>query len=107
MPVGTVTAPASSAQEHQRSAYSLDEPPLGKERRIDPVRELAQLLERGVDLHGELGEDRVRALGIGGGELAGNLDVDGETEQVLLSAVVQVALDPPPFGVGRGDDART
>src|SRR5436305_4757309 len=24
MPVGTVTAPASSAQEHQRSAYSLD-----------------------------------------------------------------------------------
>ena len=29
---------------------------------------------------------------------------EGERDEPLLSAVVEVALDPPPLGVGRGDD---
>ena len=29
---------------------------------------------------------------------------DGERDEPLLGAVVEVALDPPPLGVGRGDD---
>ena len=41
------------------------------------------------------------------GELACQLEVDGEGDQTLLSAVMQVALDPPAEGVGGPNHARS
>ena len=38
--------------------------------------------------------------------LLGHAQVQRERHEPLLRAVVQVALDPPPLGVRRGDDAR-
>ena len=40
------------------------------------------------------------------GALLGHAQVQRERHEPLLCAVVQVALDPAPLGVGRGDDAR-
>ena len=40
-------------------------------------------------------------------EPAHGAEVRFECDEVLLGAVVQVALDPSPFGVGRGYDARS
>ena len=39
-----------------------------------------------------------------GDDVAGQAEVDGQGDQVLLGAVVEVALDPAPLGVAAGDD---
>ena len=42
---------------------------------------------------------------VGAGELLREAQVHAERDQLLLGAVVEVALDPPPFGVARRDYA--
>ena len=46
---------------------------------------------------------RVR-LRVGGEELFCEPEVDAQRDEVLLRAVVEVALDPQPLGICRGDD---
>ena len=46
-----------------------------------------------------------RGLGVALGQLAGQADVHGQRHQVLLGAVVEVALDLAPGRVGGGHDA--
>jgi len=57
-----------------------------------------------------LGAERAQRLGlhraIGLGSFGGDLEVDPQHNQSLLSAVVQVLLDPPSLAIGRGDYAR-
>jgi hypothetical protein len=79
---------------------------IGEHGRVDPARELPQLLDgcrnvcaRGVEELDSPGS-RVEARGH-------QLQRDRERDQTLLGAVVEVALEPAPFGVTRLDDART
>src|SRR5262245_27436298 len=72
---------------------------------MDAARQLTQLLDR----HGEL---RVRAVQelLGGIRIGAEPGVrkvqgDGHRDEALLSAVVEVALDPPPLFVGRGAES--
>ena len=73
---------------------------------MDPVRELAQLVDGDLQLVGapsSSGPPRVdapRPTPLRAPEL------ERERDQPLLRAVVQVALDPTPLLVGRGDDPR-
>ena len=72
---------------------------------MDAACEVAQLLQGEVgllpglahELHGR----RVAVCGA----LLGHAQVEGERDESLLCAVVQVALDAPALVVGRGDDA--
>ena len=71
---------------------------------MDAARQVAQLLQREVRLLArlahQLGGSRVAVVGA----LLGHAQVQRERDEPLLRAVVQVALDPPPLGVRRGDD---
>jgi hypothetical protein len=78
----------------------------GEERWIDPTGQLAKSVERLVGILFELGKDRSSAT-VGFGEGLGHADLDLERDQVLLRAVVQVPLDPPPFLVLGGDEPLT
>ena len=74
-------------------------------RRVEAARELAQLPERQGQLsargrHQLLGRRRVAAdVGLDQPQL------QGEGDQPLLRAVVQVALEPAPLGVAGRDQA--
>jgi hypothetical protein len=57
---------------------------------VDPVRDVAQLLERREQL-------RVRRLAV---------QRDGERDQALLGAVMEIALESAALAVGRLDNAR-
>jgi hypothetical protein len=70
------------------------------------VGQVADLVEGAVELGLEVVEGRERRVGIRWGELPCLLEPDHERNEPLLCAVVQVALDAAPFGVGAGDDAR-
>ena len=77
-----------------------------QQRRVDAVREVAQLLHRVLQVVTDLLEDLLRGVGIGVGELTRQIHVDGQRDQVLLRAVVQVALDGTALRVAGFDDAR-
>jgi hypothetical protein len=79
---------------------------LGQDRRVDPVGQLPEFIQGRLRLTGRLGEQRPGgrvAVGLGTG--AGEPQVVGEGQQALLGAVMQVALQPPAFGVAGLDDA--
>ena len=79
---------------------------VGQDRRVDAAREVAQLLEREVRLlpraADQLGSLRVALLGTS----LRHAQIEGERDEPLLGAVVEVALDAPPLAVGGGDDPR-
>jgi hypothetical protein len=50
-------------------------------------------------------EERLRGRWIGSSKTYRELQVDGERDEVLLDALVQVALDPAAVGVGREDES--
>ena len=85
-----------------------DREPLHREDlRMEPARELAKLLVRGVQLDERplevllrLRRDRVRS------ERRREVDGVRDADEVLLRAVVEVPLEPLPLGVARRDDAR-
>jgi hypothetical protein len=88
----------------QHAAQRVGDPAVAEQRRIHPVRERAQLLERELDLVAELvdrlqGRDRIDAP-----ELLGERELDPQADQALLSAVVQVALDARALDVGAAGD---
>ena len=76
-----------------------------QQRRVDALCELADLIDRllggaaGALEHGA----RLRRLGVD--EVGGEPQVHDHSDQLLLRAIVNVALDPPALGVGRADDA--
>ena len=53
----------------------------------------------------ELLQQRVACGRVGTGQLAREAQVRAQRDQLLLSAVVEIALDPPPLGVRGRDDA--
>ena len=74
---------------------------LGQDRGVDAARGLAQFLQRACGLADgavELGSERGRRCSLCCAQ------AQGEGDQPLLGAVVQVALDPPTRLVGGGDD---
>ena len=73
--------------------------------RMDPARELAQLLERLRQLLAGALERRAR-LGLVAAAAGGEPQVERERDEPLLRAVVQVALEPAALGVARLDDPR-
>ena len=79
------------------------EPAVGEDRGVDAARELAQLGERDGELVGELLDHR-HEVGVLHPR-AQQPQVERERDELLLGAVVQVALQPPARGVGGLHDA--
>ena len=78
------------------------EPLFTEEGGMDATGELAQFADRLLELVLRAGEcDRRRRVVSGRGEA----ERDGESDETLLRAVVQVALDPAALGIRRGHDA--
>ena len=102
--------PSASTDVEQRGAAGggaqrLGQAAVHEQRRVDAVREVAQLLHRFLEIEADLVEHRLGLLGIGVGDLAGEAHADRERHEVLLRAVVQVAFDAAALGVGGLDDA--
>ena len=72
-----------------------------------PCASSAELGERRLRVVAQLGEQLLDRLGIIGDELAGEPDLHGHGDEMLLRTVVEVALDLAAGGIGRGDDAGT
>ena len=75
---------------------------LGQDRRVQSLRQFAQIADRGLCF----GTGRVefregRRIGFRPEAPAKQLQRDPERHETLLRAIVEVALDPPPFGVLR------
>ena len=81
------------------------QPFVRQERRIDPSCQIAEILERlmglGFDLHQDVRDLRRVALG----ELASEPRLHRQRDELLLRAVVDVALEPATSLVLRGDQA--
>ena len=73
---------------------------------MDPARQLAELLERLRELGAGPGEQLARSGRVAREPRLGEPKRQRERDEPLLRAVVQVALEPPPLGVARLDDAR-
>src|SRR6185436_634181 len=67
-------------------------------------RQGPQRVERGVDLAAYLGQHQPAAVRIRADRRLGEAQLDGEGDEVLLRAVVDVALEPAAFLVLGGDD---
>ena len=72
---------------------------------MDAAGQLAQLGRGLLELGAEPLEERADARRVLGEPPAGDLDVEHEADEPLLRAVVQVALDLAPGGVGGLEDA--
>ena len=73
---------------------------------MDAAREVAQLLQGELGLLARPGAPARRRRVAARGPLLGHPQVERERHEPLLRAVVKVALDAAPLGVGGGDDAR-
>ena len=72
---------------------------------MDAVREVAHLGEHALQPFGDDRQPRAD-LRVLLRQRARELDLDPEGDEVLLCAVVQIALDPAPLGIGGGQRAR-
>ena len=72
---------------------------------MDPARELAQLLERLRELVAGGRHELLRQRRVGVDAALDHPQLERDGDEPLLCAVVEVALQPPPFGVAGGDDA--
>jgi hypothetical protein len=92
-----------AGREHLQRGH---EAPLGEDCRMDALRQLAELRQRlGQLLRSDLEQLR-RLLGAGADLLEGHPQADRKSHEPLLGAVVQIALEPAPFGVACLDDAK-
>ena len=73
--------------------------------RMDAAGELAQLLQRLGQLVARGAHELLGLLRVATDLAPDQRELQRERDQPLLGAVVQVALDAAPLGVGRGDDA--
>jgi hypothetical protein len=78
---------------------------VGQERGVDPAREVAQILERGVRLGAELRRELAIPLGVLARGLFQESQLHRERNQLLLGAVVQVPFDLASLVVLRGHQA--
>ena len=87
------------------------EPARLEQRRVDPLREPRRLVQGLRHPPAHLVEERCGGHGIGAHELARELKVDRERDQVLLRTVVELPLEAAPLGVAghasRGREARS
>ena len=86
-------------------AYRRLEPALGQHHGMDAARQIAQLLEALPELVDRAVEER-RRVGTVGHAHACEPEVQRQRDEPRLRAVVEVALDAPPFAVGRLDQPR-
>jgi len=82
----------------------LDQPSVAQQRGVDPVGKLAQLVERFLHVAAQAVQDLAALVRVGVEQRLHQPDLDRQGDEVLLGAVVQVALDPPPRLVGGGHD---
>ena len=68
------------------------------------MREVPEVRERLLDLLLQLGHDLVGLLGVLPGQVASELQADGESDQLLLRAVVKVPLQTASFLVLGGHE---
>ena len=73
---------------------------------MDAAGGLAQLLQRAGGLRDGAGKLRAQLAWFGRGGRLRRAQVQGEGDEPLLGAVVQVPFDPPPRLVGGGHDPR-
>ena len=78
---------------------------VGEQRRIDTAGEVAQIVERTACVHLQLGEHRLGSRGVAIDELLGETLAHLQRDELLLGAVVDVALELPAFVVLGGDEA--
>ena len=78
---------------------------VGKQRRVDAAREIAQVLEGRLRFRFDLFEHRRGFRRVALGERAGEPGLHGERHELLLGAVVDVALEPASLAVLCGDEA--
>ncbi len=71
-----------------------------QQRRIDAAREQAKLLEDIVHLAPDRRQRALAPLRVLLDRLRRHVELDPQTHEVLLDAVVEVALEPPALGVG-------
>ena len=76
---------------------------VGQQRRVDPAGEVTQVFQRTGGVCFELAEDRPGLGRIRSDGSLGQPEFDGQGDQVLLGPVVDVAFQPPPRLVLRGD----
>ena len=79
--------------------------PVLERRGVDPARELAQLRERTRQLVARGRDQRLRRRRVAPDVGLDEPQLHRQRDQTLLGAVVEVALEPAPLGVARGDDA--
>ena len=77
---------------------------VGQERRVDASGQVAQGVQRLLSVSLHVVEQGLGAVQITTSEVLGQPELHGEGHQLLLRAVVDVALEPAAFGVGRRDD---
>ena len=73
------------------------QPLVGEERRIDPAGQVSQVLERRLRILMDVAEQGHALARIALRDLLRESRFDGEGDELLLGAVVEVALDPPPL----------
>src|SRR5204863_9805998 len=67
--------------------------------RVDAVREVAKVLHRLLNRRPELADNCLCALRVGVDEPADRAEICLQRDEMLLGAVVQVALDPAPVPI--------
>src|SRR2546422_670693 len=72
---------------------------VGYQRRVDAAREVAQVLERTVRLGADLGDEVARLRGIPVDHLFRQPSFDCQRDELLLRAVMDVALQAPTLFV--------
>ncbi len=81
------------------------EPAVGEHGGMDPGREGAQVVDRGLGMLERVVDEAAGALGVFVPALLGELEVDHDVDELLLGAVVEVAAEPSPLLVARLQDA--
>jgi hypothetical protein len=85
-------------------AERLDQPPVGQQGRVDPACEIAQVLERCLRLGLDLPEQLAGLRRVPIGERPGETRLHRQRHELLLGAVVDVALELlGPVVLGRDD----
>ena len=82
-----------------------DQPGVGEKRRVDASGEVAEVLKRARRVGLQLGQQLPGLPGITVRRRGKQVELDRQRDQVLLRAVVQVPLKPPPRLVLRGHQA--
>ena len=109
--IGRVPAPAQLAVTRDGEWATargclerLGEAAIGEQRRVDPVRQIAELGDSDLEVVSELVQQLRGGLRLVGQHVTGQPQADRQCHQVLLGTVVQVALQPSSLGVAARHD---